>query len=281
MLDNTILEAASAKLLDDYRAAHVFKMGTNQDFEGEVGLGQPLKIFTPVIPESAAYDRGTTITYQDVTPGEQVFTVSQYKTWGLEAEDLEKRFAKAQVWERTIRNGAWRFADDTDTYIADLMVAAVPDNTLHRLTARTIGLGLNANAYESLVDLQKLLENLDVPMDDCHVFVPPTFEGFLLKDDRYVSFNTPEAQKNLRGQSIGRASFMTVHKTTKVPTDGDYSQIVACHRDATTYAELLEDMQALPIDKDDFKTRVRSRIVFDGKVVMPRGLVMVNVKFAS
>lgn len=279
-LDNTILEKAASKLLADYKQANVYKMGTNQDYEGDVQLGNPLKIFTAPDVSTATYTRGsTTVAYEDITPAEQVFVVNQYKHWGIKADDLEKRFARADVWERTIRNGAYQLAKDADTFISTAMLAAlISANTL---TARTVGLGLNANAFETLVDLEKALENQDVPMDDLHVFIPPDYEGFLVKDGRYSQFNTAEALKNLRGQEIGRVRFATVHKTTAVPTTGDYSRIIMCSKEAMTYAEILEDLQELPMDKDDYDVRLRSRLVFGGKVVQPRAIAAVNVKFAS
>lgn len=279
-MDNTVLEKAASKLLADYKQNHVYKLMTNQDYEGDVQLGNPLKIFTAPEPITSAYQRGvTTISYQDVTPGEQVFVVDQYRHWGIKSDDLEKRFARTDVWEKTIRNGAYQLANDSDTFISTTMLAGVPSANV--LTARTIGLGLNANAWETLVDLEKVLENNDVPMTDLHVAINPDYEGFLLKDDRYSNFNTGEAVKNLRGQNIGRARNMTVHKTTAVPKSGDYFRIIACSTEAMTYAEILEDLQELPLQAEDYDKRVRARLVFGGKVIQPKAIAVIDVKYAS
>lgn len=279
-MDALAITKWSAKLLMDYREQLVYADMCNKNYEGEIRFAGALKIFTAPIPTVSDYVRGTTtVAYEDVNPSEQLFVVDQRKYWGIRTDDLEKQLARISVWEDTLRNGAWSMSKTVDTYVATTLAAGCP--TVNVLPPRTIGGGLNANMFDLLTQMETLLEQNDVPMDDLHVALPPQALGWLRLDPRYSSFNTAEAVQQLAGKNVGRVTYMTVHKTTAVPLSGSTYTLIACSREAMTFAEQMSRMEEVPRDKDDFYDRVRSQTVYGGKVVQPKGIVKVDVQFAA
>lgn len=280
-LDALALAKTSARLMDDFKANLVFKLMTNQDYEGEVKFASSLTIFMAPIPSTATYTRdSTTISYQRMIPSEQKLEIRQRKYWGIKADDLEKQLALqgGEMWSRTVRNGAFRLARDVDTHISTVMAAAVP--TANILTARTVG-GAGASAYELLVDMATTLKNNDVPMGDCHVAIPPGYHGLLTKDVRFTGFNTAEARRTIKGEVIGEIEDLKIHISTDVPLSGSTYTIIACSREGTTCAEQLSEVEMVPRDKDDFDDRIRSQLVFDAKVTQPQALVKCAIQIAS
>src|SRR3990167_2021840 len=192
----------SAKLLQDLRDAHVFKLGTNQNYEGEIKYAAALKIHQATRPSTSAYTREGTVTWSRLPVGEQILVSDQRQYFARKVDNLEKHLAinGGALIAEEIRGGAWELADDVDDFIRDAMNSATP--SANTLTSRTIGLGLNASAFDLLVDLGTVLDKMNVPRTGRHAFINPDYEGFLTKDPRVTSFNTSEARKSIRGTPL-------------------------------------------------------------------------------
>jgi hypothetical protein len=273
----------SSKLLEVYRSKLVFADMCNRNFEGEVTSGGSVKIFMPGDVDVAAYTRDTTtIAYQRVVPGEQVMKITKREYFALKTDDLEKMwaFAGGALWARHLERGSYKLAKSVDTYISGTVMAnAVP--TAHQLATRVLGTGANARAYDLAVDLATKLEDADVPLDDVTLAVPPAFHALLSKDDRYTSFNTPEAVANLKGKAVGMIDNLKIATSTNIPVSGSSYTIIVAHKDAVTFADMLGELETVPRDKDDFEERVRSQLVYDAHVVQPQGLASCVVQFAA
>jgi hypothetical protein len=279
-LDPAAKTIISDKLLMDLRDAHVFKLGTNQNYEDEIRSNAVVKILSAGRPTTQAYTREGTITWERIPVGEQFFVVDQRQYFARKVDNLEKHLAAAggKIIAEELRGGAWELADDVDDFIRDMMSTATPST--HTLTARTIGLGLNASAYDLLVDLSTTLDDYNVPRTGRHVFINPSYKGFLTKDPRWTSFNTAEAQKNIRGAPIGMVEDLEVHVSNNLAVSGTTYTIQAAWDQASTYGEQLEETQMFDRFEDSFDQGYRSELVFGGKVVIPRGLAKCAVQFA-
>lgn len=279
-LDASAITKWSGRHLQLLQDAHVFKLGTNQNYEGDIKYANAVKIFTPPEVTTSSYARDGTITYTRPTPGEQVLVIDQRQSWGIKIDSLEKQLTMSSLWEDTIKRGAWQLADDVDDFIRDAMDAATPSAST--LTARTIGLGLGlANAYELLVDLDKVLDKNNVPRDGRHAFINPDFEGFLTKDPRFSSFNTAEARKTIKGTPIGMVANLDVHVSNNLVVSGSTYTIQVAWKGAMTYAEQLSELRHITQTAGDYDERVDAELVFGGKVLQPQGLANCNVQFAA
>ena len=273
----------SAKLLQDLRDAHVYKLGTNQDFEDEIKANAAVKIFQANRFTTSSYTRdSTTVTYQRMQPAEQIFIVDQRQYFGGKVDDLEKVIAMAggRIWEETIMGGAWELADDVDDFIATTMSAGVASANI--MPARTIGLGLNANAFDLLVEAKVLFQKANVPPTMRHAFAPPEFFGFLAKDSRFTGFNTPQASMNIRGENIiNTIQGFTLHETNNAPVTGTTYTVIFAWEKAMTYGEQLDKLQYFEKFETTFDQGVRQDLVFGGKVTQPQGIATCAVQFAS
>lgn len=281
-LDPVIMAKQAAKFLNLLSDSHVFKLGTNQDYEGDVAYTNQLEILTEPEVTTTSYTRDGTITYVRPTPGKQYMVVDQRQVFALKEDDLEKKLASTagtKMWERTMKRGAWQLADDVDDFIRDLMYNGTMSSNI--LTNRTIGLGMNASAYETIVDLVKAVKKQNVPNSELHVFIDPDFEGFLTKDGRFTGHNTAEARKTIRGMAIGQVEFADVHVTNNTYRSGSTYRIQLAWEGSTTYAEQMRDMRHIPVTAGDFDERVDSQLVFGGKVTQPQGLAYVDVQYAA
>lgn len=281
-LDAAFQTKWSAKMIEDLRDAHVFKMGTNQDYQGDVVENAVLKIFMVPSVTTSSLTIGGTITYTRPTPGEMQLVIDQRQYFALRVDKLEQQLASAgglTLWEKTIQRGAYELADDVDDFIRDTMQTDTP--SANQLTARTIGLGLNANAYELLVDLSVTLDNNNVPRMGRHVFIPPAYKGFLTKDPRFTQYNTAEAVKNIRGAPIGMVEDMEVHVSNNIALSSTTYTIQACWEGGFTYGEQLSDLRYIPVTAGDVDERVDSELVFGGKTTVPQSLASCDVQFAA
>lgn len=273
----------SARMLDVYSSQLRYAAMCNRDYEGEVTMGGSVKIFMPGDPTINTFTRdSTTISYERVAPGEQVMQITKREYFAIKADDLEKAwaFAGGALWQRTIQRGSYGLAKSVDTYVGGtVMAGAVP--TANTLTARTLGTGLASNAYELLVDMARVLRDADVPMNDVSVAVPPALVSLLHKDDRFTSFNTADARRTIAGAPIGQVEEMMVLETTNCPVSGSTYKIIAASKDAVTFADMFGELEQVPRQAADFDDRVRSELVYDAKVVQPRGLAMCSVQFTA
>lgn len=279
-LDALAIAKWSTKFLVLLEDAHVFKLGTNSNYEGEISSNGSVKIFTEPEVTTSSLVRGGTITYNRLTPGEQQMVIDQRQVWGIKQDKLEAKLAIGNMFERASRRAAWQLADDVDDYLRDLMIAATPSANI--LTSRVIGLGMGVgNAYELCVDLVKSLRKQNVGMDGLHLFINPDFEGYLTKDPRFTSFNTADARKTIRGTAIGMIEYADVHVSNNLYVSGATYTIQCVWDGATTYAEQLADIRHIPVTAGDKDERMDGELVFGGKVTMPQGLAYCNVEFAA
>ena len=271
----------SSKMLKDLRDAHVFSLGTNRNYEGDIKFAAAVKIFMASRPATSAYTREGTVTWERIPVSEQVFTIDQRRYFARKVDNLEKHLALngGALIAEEIRGGAWELADDVDDFLRDLMSDGTP--SANTLTARTIGMGLNANAWDTLVDLSKAMDKVNVPQTGRHAFISPDYAGFLVKDPRWVSFNTADARRSIRGTPIGMVEYMDIHISNNLVVSGSTYTIQAAWDQSTTYAEQLNEMEMFERFEDSFDQGYRSELVFGGRVTQPQGLAKVLVQYAT
>jgi len=281
-LDALAMTVWSDKFQLDFKDAHVFKKGTNQYYEDEIKYNGAVRIFTPARPSTAAHTRDGTITYQRLTPGEQVFVADQRQVWGIKVDSLEKHIAKGggKMWEAEIQGGAWELEDDVDDFIRDLMVAGVASDNV--LQARTLGTGLMvSNAYDLVTEAETRARNQKWTPGGWHMFVPPEFSGLIARDQRFSGFNTDNAKRTIRGALESEIRSFQYHETTNGSISGSTHTIIFCTEEATTYGEVMSNLRHIPVTAGDTDERADAELVFGGKVTRPEGIITVAVQFAQ
>lgn len=134
-------------------------------------------------------------------------------------------------------------------------------------------------AYKQLTVLKQKLDDTDTPEEGRWVVVPTWFEGYLLNDDRVISYGTPENRTAMKegfkaGDNglIGRAAGFDVYRSTLVPNSSSTEyKVIAGHRSAWSKAEQILETEAYRPEKR-FADALKGLHVYGAKVVRPSNL---------
>jgi hypothetical protein len=288
-LDNFIPSVWSARLLENLHNALVYgQVGIiNRDYEGDItDAGSTVRINSIGTVTVSDYVKNTDMASPQVLSDAQiVLTINQAKSFNFQIDDIDTAQQKPKVMNAAMEEAAYALRNVTDQFIASTMIADT-------LTANTIGTfddsaqlldttgSAGTNAYERIVDLSVFLDQNNVPEANRWVIVPPWVEGLLLKDQRFVSFGTPENRMALTNGMIGRVAGFNVFKSNNVPsvtnTKTAYA-IIAGHGMAVTYADQINKVVAYSPEKR-FADAVKGLHLYGAKTVRPYALARLNAR---
>lgn len=288
----------SKGFLANLNKSHVHADVMNRDYEGEIkNVGDTVKISsigrvtvknytrnagaggTAASPTIAGIDR------PEILEGSSLsLTVDQQKYFNFEVDDIDAWQQQPKLMDKAMAESAYAMANTIDQFCNSTMqtgVAGTTDGTGNRLDARTVGTGAgDADAYETLVDLcVKLMEN-DIPEAmPKWVIVPPWFHGMLRKDERFVSFGTPQNGSVLRNGVVGEAGGFTVKVSNNLSgatagtlaVAGGVYTILAGVKEAATFAEQMVKSEAFR-PPDGFNDAYKGLHVYGAKVLRPYAL---------
>lgn len=282
-INNFVPEIWSANLLKALRAKAKYTQAgvINRNYEGDIAqAGDTVHITSFADPSIADYTKGsTTISYPALTDATRALIIDQAKYWSFSVDDIDKRQALSGFVAEVTAGAASGLSLEADSYVADLMVAAV-DGTGNDLGAETVGSSAG-DAYDLLVEFRTTLTRSEVPADGRFVIVPPEFYGVLLKDDRFVRADASGTTSGLRNGVVGRAAGFDVIEGTTVPeTSGNAYQVIAGHSIATTYAEQIVKTEAIRLERR-FEDGLRGLHVYGGKVLRPEALSLATVTVSA
>lgn len=283
-ISNFVPEIWSANLLTALRAtARYTQAGViNRNYEGDIArAGDTVHITSFSDPSIADYTKAsTTITYPALTDATRALIIDQAKFWSFSVDDIDTRQALDGFVAEVTRGAASGLSLEADSYVADLMVAAVDGDPANDLGSETVGASAG-DAYELLVELRTVLTRAEVPADGRFVIVPPEFYGVLLKDNRFIDASASANSGTLRNGVVGRAAGFNVIEGTTVPeTSGGAYQVIAGHPIATTFAEQIVKTEAIRLERR-FEDGVRGLHVYGGKVIRPEALALATVTVSS
>src|SRR3954467_3055206 len=83
-------EAWSARLVEKVDQVNVMLPLVNRNWEGDLRQNKTVNVRTPGNITMASYSRGGTISYQDLAPVKEQFTVNDGEYFAFEVDDLDK-----------------------------------------------------------------------------------------------------------------------------------------------------------------------------------------------
>lgn len=263
-------------------------MVINSDYEGEIAnAGDSVRIsMVGDVTVKNNYSRNNDIDPPEaLTDAQLTLLINQSPYFNFAVDDIDKRQAIANLRDEAALRAAYGLRKVMDSFVAglytDVSVAqfigsdTTPDNAFN-ITAK--------KAYDRLVDLKTKLDGTDTPDGDRFVVVPPWYEGYLLKDDRFVSFGTQAnraALENgqLSGQAadnglIGRAAGFNVFRSNQVPNVGGIKhKIIGGHRSAWSRAQQILEVEAYRPERR-FADALKGLHVYGAKVLRPDNLAV-------
>ncbi len=278
-----------AKLQIAYRKALVYASVCNRKYEGDIQeMGDTVRIQTVAdITINSTYTRDTVITGQSLTTTDMVLPITQSTNFNFKWDITnQKQSAVKDIMEEAMSRSAYQMADAADQFVATTMAAGVssgtPDNTLTAITNIGVAPG-NTDPYDTLVDLNTLLDQSNVPEDGRWVIGPAWYWGEMAKVPARVSFGTP-ANLNIfsRGwRGIDNVSGLRIYMSNNTPTTNaapgtGVFQLIAGHSDGITFANQLTKYKSAE-QPDGFYTNNLGIMLYGALVNRPYALASVGV----
>lgn len=266
----------------------VFAEDCNRKYEGSVKeKGESVKILgvgKPTIKSLAKANKNNDIDApEEIEDTSVIMYINQIRYFNYMVGDIDKAQAVGGIMDALEQETSEGLANEVDTYIAskavDESVKALYGNTPVKVVANE-----NAGAGEKYVldildeALQKLYENDVKSTTKIVVTISPRF--FTLFKRAYINKDTDNSEmlKNGRVAKYGNIIVKmsnNVHRTS----NGAVDNIMIRTQRAIAYAKPLTHTEPYRPEKK-FADAVKGFILFDAKVVRPKEVININVKYA-
>jgi len=282
-LDSFIPELWASRLLENLNNAHVATQAgvVNRDYEGEIRQkGDTVRIGSIGRITVSSYSRDNDINAPEaLNEASQSLLIDQAKYFNFAVDDVDAAQSAVSVMDSAMREAAWGLNDVADQHVLDKM-AANAGNAIGSTTTPSAPTTANDLAYELLVDANVELDGDNAPSDGRFAIVPPWFRGLLKKDDRFTGSGSEASSARLLNGEIGEVDGLRVLVSNNLPTEtdgssGTYTQIIAGHASATSYAEQINKVEAFRPERR-FADAVKGLHVYGSKVVRPDSLVVIT-----
>lgn len=281
-ISNFIPTLWAGELLASLKKSAVYTQAgvINRNYEGMIRqMGDTVKITSIGAITLKDYTVNTDMdSPETLTDATRSLTIDQQKYFGFQIDDVDAaQVANAgNLRMEAMAEAAYAIRDAQDQFVAALYTEADSGNLIGSTAAPKTDLGTAGKPYDYLVDLSILLDEANVPSEQRWVVVPPWFHGLLLKDSRFVSTGSAQAESRLANAMIGAAAGFTVLKSNNVPntTSAKY-RILAGHPMAITYADQLGKIEAYRMEKR-FADAIKGLYLWGAKVVRPTALAVLT-----
>lgn len=257
----------------------VFVEDCNRQYEGSVKKkGESVTILgvgKPTIKSIAKASRNNDIdSPEEIEDTSVIMYINQIRYFNYMVGDIDKAQAVNGVMEALELETSEGLADEVDKYVASFAV----DSSVAKLSASatTVTKDNILGTLDSAI--QKLYENDVKATTKIVVTISPRF--YTLFKQAYIDkdTNNSEMMKNGRVAKYGNVTVKmsnNVHKTESGATDN----IMIRTQRAIAFAKPLTHTEAYRPEKK-FADAVKGFILFDAKVVRPKEVININVKYA-
>jgi hypothetical protein len=271
-------EIWSPAILANLRNALVYGALCNRDYEGDIAnAGDTVHITSFSDPAVRDYTKNTDISWDLLTDATRALVIDQADYFAFTVDDIDRRQALPGFVSKASQGAGYNLANEVDSYVSGLMVAAINNDPTYDLGARTWDISDNT-AYGTLVDLRTRLNRNNAPSQGRWVVVPPEGYAALLQDNRFINAQaSADGGVALRQGFVGRAAGFDVYEsnTVPVPTAGTY-EVIAGQGIAVTFADQITETEAIRL-QDQFGDGLRGLHLYGAKVVYPAALAMASI----
>lgn len=273
-------------ILAHYVTKLIYVARCNRDYEGEIKVqGDSVRINSIGDPTVLTITKNSDITAAEVLMGSaEVLQITQHKGFNFQVDDVDKAQNNPKVMAEATRRAGYMLAKTADLWLAGQMQGSVASsNQLTAVTLDTTGGG--DDAYETLVNLNVLLDENDVPEGMRWCVVPPWVRGLLAKDVRFSSFGTTENRATAANGFMGDVDGMSIFYSNQVngttagtaATKGGPYTILAGSTDAVTFADQIPVSGGVEAYRPQlrFADALKGHQLYGALVVRPNSLASV------
>ncbi len=256
---------------------YVFVEDCNRKYEGDVKkMGESVTILgvgSPTIKTITRADASNTIDPAETIEGTSVtMYINQMRYYNYEVGDVDKAQAVDGLMDALSAETSEKLAAEVDKYIAKKVV---DDNVAKVFNeAQTVTV---ENVLELLDEaVRKLYENNVSTSTKIVATVSPRF--YMLFRRAYIGKDTDNS-KELKNGKVGMYGNITIKMSNNSYTDANGEHIMFRTQRAVAFAQPMTHTEAYRPEQK-FADAVKGYILFDAKVVRPKEIVDLNVKYA-
>ena len=256
----------------------VFAGDCNRIYEGEISRkGDSVHILGVGKPTIKSIERanasGEIDAAEEIEDTSTILTVNQIRYFNYKVGDIDKAQAVGGLMDALSKETSEGLANEMDRYIANMVL----DQTVEKLTSEDT-LITSANVLSTLDDaIEKLQEN-DVNFSGGVVItVSPRF--YKLFKQAYIGKDTDNSAM-LENGKVAMYGNVTVKLSNNVAksNSGATDNIMIRTKRAIAFVNPLTHTEAYRPEKS-FADAVKGFALFDGKVVRPKEIININVKY--
>ena len=275
---NFIPSVWSESIERELERACVFAEDCNRQYEGDVskkgdsvhilGVGKPT--IKSLSRENAS---GEIDEAEEVNDTSVVMSINQIRYFNYKVGDIDKAQAIGGLMDALSEETSEGLANEIDKFIAGMVL----DSSVRKLTSSPT-LITKDNVLSVLDDAIEALQENDVNMaNGVTVTVSPRF--YKLFKQAYVSkdTNNSEIMKNGKVATYGNV-IVKLSNNVQKSDDGAIDNIMIRTKRAVAFVNPLTHTEAYRPEKS-FADAVKGYALFDGKVVRPKEIININVKY--
>lgn len=252
----------------------------NRQYEGEIReAGDTVRVTTIGRPSIGTYvPNSTVIVPEKLNTGQRTMVIDQAKYWAFEIDDVDARQAKGDLITPSMSEAAYALADHIDQYVASFYTSIpsaqiLPDVTDFGADEEAQG----KKAYYTLVDLQVLMDENNIPTEGRYVACPPWYRGLIQKNPNFTRVSEYGSGRVLYNGEIGEiAGFRLLISNNNAKPTASTNFLQAGVAQAISFAEQLNKTEAYR-PESSFADAMKGLALFGGKVMRPDLIAGVEV----
>lgn len=276
---NFIPSVWASSINRELERAHVFVEDCNRQYEGLVSKkGDSVHILGVGKPTIKSIERknanGEIDAAEEIEDTSVILNINQIRYFNYMVGDIDKAQAENGVMDALSQETSEGLANEMDKYIADMAISK--DVVKLATAAQKV---TKENVLDILDDaIMKLQENDVSIASGVVVTVSPRF--FKLFKQAYIGKDTNNSEE-LKNGKIAMYGSVTIKLSNNVAKteNGSVDNIMIRTKRAIAFVNPLTHTEAYRPEKR-FADAVKGYVLFDGKVVRPKEIININVKYA-
>lgn len=254
----------------------VFAENTNRKYEGDVrkmgdsvrilGVGKPT--ITTTVNKDITLDEAENVEDTSVT-----MNINHVAYFNYKVDDIDKRQAVGGVMDALSKETSEGLANEMDKFIADLAkdkLAVKDAATAYQITVDNVLLKIDDA-------LRKLYENDVKPTSKITLTVSPQF--YMILKQAYVKLDTDNSDM-LKNGRVGRYGNVVIKMSNNIAKNAGAELLQLKTDRAIAFVNPMTHTEAYRPEKK-FSDAVKGFVLYDGKIVRPKEMIVMNVKYTA
>lgn len=290
-------QAWSKRLVTKLDQINVLKRLVNTDWEGELqNVGDTVQVRTPGNVTLGAWTKNGTISYADLTPTKEAFTVSDAQYFAFKVDDVDKAQNDLNAMDIYMRRAVVALSNTVESKIGSVYTSTASANQITGASSAAIALDSttgNTGIYYNIAKLAEVLSVANVPEDGRWLLISPALRTLLWNDTAHFIRASDMGDATLKTGRFGDDGKGTkasdapgfagvilgfeVYCITHLPNASGAGYMLAGDRDSITYAAQINQVEALRL-QTTFANAVRGLLLHDAKVFAENAKRLAYVK---